>query len=191
MTAPPISTSIYSWRKAQHGKDEALRYFTSFVETYPVAPIGDDRTEEIERSVTRLSELVDATHSAEDAMFDWLRHRLGIENPKGRLLSPVSLNTDEFIAVCTGSVPKRQVPTGAEIGELKREYGNTIEPARLLRGEIFLLEQRLSDIVNDAYGLTPDEVALMWRTAPPRMPFTPAGLQSADEGIDDDKDAEE
>jgi hypothetical protein len=196
--APGIAASLnapigwwYSWRKAQHGKDEALRYFTSFVETYPVAPIGDDWTEEIERSVARLSELVDATHSAEDAMFDWLRHRFGIEKPKGRLLSPVSLNTDEFIAACTGSVPKRQVPTAAEISELKREHGTTIEPARLLRGEIFLLEQRLSDIVNDAYSLTPDEVALMWRTAPPRMPFTPAGLQSADDGIDGDSDAEE
>ena len=35
-------------------------------------------------------------------------------------------------------------------------------------------EGRLSDLVNDAYGLTPEDVALMWATAPPRMPFTPA-----------------
>jgi hypothetical protein len=34
------------------------------------------------------------------------------------------------------------------------------------------LERQLSDLVNEAYGLTPDEVALMWQTAPPRMPFT-------------------
>src|SRR3989304_604583 len=27
---------------------------------------------------------------------------------------------------------------------------------------------------NEAYGLTPEEVALLWETAPPRMPFTPA-----------------
>ena len=80
----------------------------------------------------------------------------------------------------------RQAPTAAAISELKREYGDTIEPARLMSGEIFILERRLSDIVNDAYGLTPDEVALMWRTAPPRMPFTPAGLQSADDRMDDD-----
>jgi hypothetical protein len=26
------------------------------------------------------------------------------------------------------------------------------------------------------YRLTPEEIQLMWRTAPPRMPFTPAGL---------------
>jgi hypothetical protein len=32
-------------------------------------------------------------------------------------------------------------------------------------------ERQLSDLVNAAYGLTPEEVALMWATAPPRMPF--------------------
>jgi hypothetical protein len=191
--APWIAASLnapvgwwYSWRKAQHGKDEALRYFTSFVETYPVSPIGGNQAEEIERNVTRLSELVDATHGAERATFDWLRHRFNTEKPKGRLLSPVSLDSDNFITACTELLPRRQAPTATEIGELKREYRDTIEPARLLRGEIFLLEQRLSDIVNEAYGLTPDEVALMWRTAPPRMPFTPAGLQAMDGGIDEE-----
>jgi hypothetical protein len=29
------------------------------------------------------------------------------------------------------------------------------------------LEHRLSDLVNAAYGLTPEEVRLMWDTAPP------------------------
>jgi len=33
------------------------------------------------------------------------------------------------------------------------------------------LERQLSDLVNAAYGLTPEDVALMWETAPPRMPF--------------------
>jgi TaqI-like C-terminal specificity domain len=28
----------FSWRRAQHGKDEALRYFNTFVEGYPVPP---------------------------------------------------------------------------------------------------------------------------------------------------------
>jgi hypothetical protein len=39
--------------------------------------------------------------------------------------------------------------------------------------DILALERELSDLVNAAYGLTPDEVALMWRTAPPRMPLNP------------------
>jgi len=29
----------------------------------------------------------------------------------------------------------------------------------------------ISDLVNEAYGLTPDEGGLLWDTAPPRMPI--------------------
>jgi hypothetical protein len=65
--------------------------------------------------------------------------------------------------------------TAAEVNELKREHRATIGPAREATGEIFALERKLSDLVNAAYGLTPEEVKLMWDTAPPRMPFTPSG----------------
>jgi hypothetical protein len=34
------------------------------------------------------------------------------------------------------------------------------------------LERQISDLVNEAYGLTPEDIALMWQTAPPRMPFS-------------------
>jgi hypothetical protein len=40
--------------------------------------------------------------------------------------------------------------------------------------DILARERKLSDLVTAAYGLTPKEVALMWRTAPPRMPLDPA-----------------
>jgi hypothetical protein len=35
------------------------------------------------------------------------------------------------------------------------------------------LERTLSDLVNQAYSLTPAEIDLMWKTAPPRMPIPP------------------
>jgi hypothetical protein len=54
---------------------------------------------------------------------------------------------------------------------LRDENDRTIEPAQRLAAEALTLEHRLNDLVNAAYGLTPDEVALMWATAPPRMPF--------------------
>jgi hypothetical protein len=38
------------------------------------------------------------------------------------------------------------------------------------REEAARLENRLSELVNQAYGLTPGEVELLWSTAPPRMP---------------------
>ena len=60
---------------------------------------------------------------------------------------------------------------------LRDEHTRTIEPARAQAGAPIrreFLERRLSDLVNEAYGLTPDEVALMWQTTPPRMPFRSA-----------------
>ena len=41
------------------------------------------------------------------------------------------------------------------------QYGSGIFPSR---------NWRAADLVNAAYGLTAEEVALLWRTAPPRMP---------------------
>jgi hypothetical protein len=38
------------------------------------------------------------------------------------------------------------------------------------------LERTLSDFVNQAYGLSPAEIDLMWKTAPPRTPIPPPGL---------------
>ena len=47
--------------------------------------------------------------------------------------------------------------------------------ARTFTAETPSLERTLSDLVNQAYGLTPAEIALMWQTAPPRMPIRPPG----------------
>ena len=53
------------------------------------------------------------------------------------------------------------------------EYTRTIAPARALGAETLTLERTLSDLVNQAYALTPAEIELMWKTAPPRMPIPP------------------
>ncbi len=39
--------------------------------------------------------------------------------------------------------------------------------------EALQLERQLGDLVNKACGLTPEEAALIWKTAPPRMPYDP------------------
>jgi hypothetical protein len=53
-----------------------------------------------------------------------------------------------------------------------QEYAPRI---RSVKTESEQLERRLSDLVNETYGLTPGEVALLWETAPPRMPIHPQG----------------
>ena len=128
---------------------------------------------------------------ARSRLIDWLKYEFGLTKVSRDLVDVTALGPEEFVTAVRATLPNKQKLTAAQLAELRREHAATIEPARLVRAEIFDLERKLSDLVNEAYGLTPDEVALMWRTAPPRMPFTPAGFQSAENGIDDDNDAEE
>ena len=51
------------------------------------------------------------------------------------------------------------------------ERTRTFEPARALAAETLKLERTQSDLVNEAYALTPAEIELMWQTVPPRMPI--------------------
>ena len=44
-------------------------------------------------------------------------------------------------------------------------------PSLFWAGEALAPEHQISDLVNAAYGLTPEEIALMWQPAPPRMPI--------------------
>ena len=63
---------------------------------------------------------------------------------------------------------------------MRDEYSRSIEPARALAAETLNLERTLSDLVNQAYALTPAEVDLLWQTAPPRMPIpAPATVPQA------------
>jgi hypothetical protein len=58
----------------------------------------------------------------------------------------------------------------AEVKRLREEHTRSVAPLHTLAAEARQLELQVSDLVNAAYCLTPDEVALMWQTAPPRMP---------------------
>ena len=75
---------------------------------------------------------------------------------------------------CEGSRHFHSFPPAAT-ADLGEGYKTTVEPARTLRAESVKLEHEVSDLVNSAYGLTAEDVALMWRTAPPRMPLAKRG----------------
>jgi hypothetical protein len=61
---------------------------------------------------------------------------------------------------------------------LRDAYTRTIEPARALAAETLTLERTLNDLVNQAYALTPAEIALLWQTSPPDIPIPPPFLSS-------------
>ena len=77
----------------------------------------------------------------------------------------------EYLPVC-GPYEEERVKEKSqpELKRLKEEHAGSVVPLQTLASEARTLEGRVSDLVNAAYGLTPEEIALMWKTAPPRMP---------------------
>ena len=58
----------------------------------------------------------------------------------------------------------------AAVQALNQVYGEHVPALRAHEAEARKLELRLAELVNQAYQLTPAEIELLWKTAPPRMP---------------------
>ncbi|MBS0524237.1 MAG: Eco57I restriction-modification methylase domain-containing protein [Proteobacteria bacterium] len=159
----------FAWRRAQHGKDEALRYFTSFVEDYPI-PLRAEVDEDVSKAAKEKTAIKDAVRTIQD----WLRHEFGLNRQSRALAEPHLLDADGFVTAVRNALPKKRKWSAAEIARLKQEHADTLSGAKSAATRMLDLERKLSDCVNAAYGLTAEEVALMWQTAPPRMPLDPA-----------------
>lgn len=122
--------------------------------------------------VSRLLEITASQQKTKHTILDWLRVEYAIEKPTNKLQNLTALDSDSFIAEVRNIRGKKLPLTAAGLQALRQEYTNTIEPARTLAAEALQLECRISDLVNEAYGLTPEEIDLMWKTAPPRMPIS-------------------
>ncbi len=108
-------------------------------------------------------------HSRE--LLDWLRFDLGVEKPGQKLEAFAELTADDFVAEVRERRPNGASHlTPAAIAELMKTHQGYAVPERQRAAEIQSLEHRLSDLINQAYGLTDEDIALLWKTAPPRMP---------------------
>ena len=135
-------------------KDEALTPIGLKMETLPIAAVTEVVHEKVQSAVDKMRALISARKSGNQNIIDWLRVEFGVEKAS-RLLA----------------TPER----------LRGEWIETVAPVSAAHDKIVDLERQLSDLVNAAYGLTPEEVKLMWETAPPRMPLDPTGeLQRLD-----------
>lgn len=181
----------YSWRHFVHMKDEALSNDGVKMETLPIAgaALSDQRILSAMQTIETKSRQV--SESSRNIR-DWVATEFGTLGGKAGLGTPERLDLERFVEAVKANLPRGRRLTAADQAELRREYAATVEPARIVGSEIFNLERQVSHLVNEAYGLTPEEVDLLWRTAPPRMPFTPAELQSQEDAVDEeDEDAEE
>jgi len=153
------------------GKDEALRFIKEFVVTLPIASLPNQNREEVNTMVDGLLTSAESRLETERGMLDWLRVEYEISDPGTRLQDVVSLDSDSLVAEVQRARGKKSRLSAAGLHSLRDEYARTVEPARVVAAEAMQLEYRLHDLVNEAYGLNPEEVRLMWDTAPPRMPI--------------------
>jgi hypothetical protein len=164
----PISWS-FAWRGAQHCKDEGLRFFTAFMETFPIPAPTDEQRSQADSLVQRLIDVAAQMYNLRQQVSSRFMTEFGVEKLSQKLQDPVNLD-EEALARETQKARGRRALTVAEQKALRDEHTRSVKPLQALAAEACELERHVADLVNAAYGLTPEEVALMWQTAPPRMP---------------------
>ncbi len=161
----------HNWRYLPHMKDEALSPLGRLMEALPIAEPTRAIRETAEVAVRSLIEITASQQKTKHAILDWLRVEYAIAKPTNKLQNLTALDSDSFVAEVRNIRGKKLPLTATGLQGLREEYTRTIDPARALAAEASKLERELSDLVNEAYGLTPEEIDLMWATAPPRMPI--------------------
>jgi hypothetical protein len=163
----------YNWRYLVHLKDEALSPMGYRMEQLPVAKPPESTCEAAIAPVERLIVIRRRIAESSSMLIHWYVGESEILRPSAELLQPFGLTLDEFVDRIRKARGSRRPLSAAGVQALRDEYARTVQPMQVALREADRLERRLSQMVNEAYGLTPDEVRLMWETAPPRMPFTP------------------
>ena len=161
----------FAFRYLPHKKDEALAMDIVSVEKLPIAQPTAEARAEAEGAVGRLIGITRSDKEARRDLLDWLRVEFGIEKPGQKLENFAALDADAFVEEVRKRRPKGEGRLSpAALRELRSGYAESAAPVREDREEAARLETRLSELVNAAYGLMPEEVDLLWSTAPPQMP---------------------
>jgi hypothetical protein len=161
----------HNYRYLPHMKDEALTPVAFLIEKLPIVPPPESVREQVEQAARRLIEITQTQGSTIRDLLDWLRVEHSIADPNQRLQSSLELDSETFVTEVRKARGKKNPLSLAALRSLREEHTRTILPAQALAREALDLERQISDLVNEAYGLTPDEVELMWETAPPRIPI--------------------
>ncbi len=163
----------HNWRHLPHMKDEALSPMGYRMEVVPIPEFAPAEAAEAEQAVAALLEQTRAVTDADGTLADWLKVEFKMQRPPAALMESSRMESDSFVAAVRAALPKKRGLTPSELKRLRDAFAEIAEPARSARSHMQGHERRVSDLVNQAYGLTPEDIALMWRTAPPRMPLAP------------------
>ena len=141
------------------------------MESFPIPKPTDEQREGCEQAANRLIAITKNRQRATRDLLDWLKVEHGIDAPSTTLANPVACDSDSFIAEVRKARGKKNPLNVFSLRSLREEFARSILPAQALASEARSLEVSISDLVNEAYGLTPAEIQTMWESAPPRMPI--------------------
>ena len=157
-----------------HKKDEALSLDIDYLQNFPIPSkdkLSSRSIDKVSVCIESLADLTGQVRRSEAAFAEWLRLTFDLEKlPTTLHRLSEKVETDAISAILT-AFPKHVRLGAADIGRIRKEVRDTILPVHQDWLETQSLERELSGLVNEAYGLTEDDVSLMWRTAPPRMPI--------------------
>ncbi|MFP4063409.1 MAG: hypothetical protein ACLFS2_11525 [Halochromatium sp.] len=162
----------HNWRFLPHMKDEALNPAGFRMEKLPIAEPTPEIRSEVEQQAAEALDLTQQAQTASRELLGWLRVEFEIEKPGQKLTDFANLTADDFTAEVRKRRPKgaaRLTPKAlAELAGVHEQYA---APARNRRVQLQAAEEHIAALVNQAYGLSADEIELIWKTAPPRMPI--------------------
>lgn len=144
---------------------------------FPIGEPTDQIRNEVESIVTRLIEITKTNQTANNDVLTWLQIQYKVKKISRKLENFADLNFEELIEEVIKQLPKSKSsdPLGVKgLKSIREAYNEYVPDIKTRKQEALNLEKRLSDLVNQAYQLTPEEIELMWKTAPPRMPFYPS-----------------
>ncbi len=167
----------HNWRYLVHLKDEALSPAGEKLVSLPIAAPSAAQRDAIGKWVPEVVACKRDNLAATAGVLDVLRMQYDVEDVGQRLADFASLDGDGFVK----EVLKRRGPKNpmkpAQLKAVRELFSEEAPPIQGRRAQIRALEEKIAREVHTAYGLSVDDEALLWETAPPRMPFTPAGAR--------------
>jgi len=171
----------FGWRHFPHMKDEALTPAGFRMEHLPIAPLREATAERVVELVDSLAATMRDRHAVRHTLCDWLAVTWELPKPPGALIEPFALSADAFAQALRAALPaRRRTLSAAAVAAIRAEHAETVAPVAVRLAEASRQENELSRLVNQAYGLTPEDERLMWATAPPRMPIAPPSNVAGD-----------
>ncbi|MFM6118921.1 MAG: Eco57I restriction-modification methylase domain-containing protein, partial [Sphaerospermopsis kisseleviana] len=168
----------YSQRIFTKMLSDAISPMGFLFETLPIAQPTAEIRAEVEEIVTRLIEITKLNGQVYKDVLDWLQIEYKIEKLGNKLADFATLEFDEFVEEVRKRMPKPKTAKKASdplsipaFKALRQAHNDYVPEIQNRKNEAVKLEQRLADLVNQTYQLTPEEIDLMWKTAPPRMPI--------------------